>query len=168
MKYFLCSDFFGVNVDSDVLLRAVGAAHMHLRGFDAIRDSPMKTQVGCKGCHGPMDSGAAFLEGLTTSLFGNYSTGKTGQSKLFVKGADDYRGDGTGFGGLAKLFVGQPEYGACAVKRIFTSVMHREPVPAEASKMALMTEDFNAHGRDWSRSLRTFFVNDVFVKGDLP
>ena len=48
-----------IRVDSHVLLAAVGSDHKALRSLD-VSSSPMRTTVGCRGCHAPMDWGAGF------------------------------------------------------------------------------------------------------------
>ncbi len=114
---FLCTTFQSVRVDSHALLTAVGKDHNALRAFE-IHTSPMRSLIGCKTCHAPMDYGGGFLRQFATPLFGSYPTGIDADGKLYVGGGEDYRGEGRGLGRLSTLLIEQPEFTRCAVNRL--------------------------------------------------
>lgn len=117
----LCLDLKGVNVDSESVLSAVGKQHGDLQLLET--DSPMRTQTGCKGCHAPMDNTAGFLYAVKPSIQGNRRTsGNVPLAKLYVHGADDYRGEGSGFADLTKLIVKQPEFDSCMVRKTLNAL----------------------------------------------
>lgn len=144
-KRELCVDFKSVNVDSVSLRKAVGEAHGNLRGF-GLESSPMREQLGCKGCHAILDNGAAMLQGLATPLRGSFPTDNQARGSLYVLGASDLRGQGAGMAELARLMVRQPEYGRCLVTRSFSTLMRRQPLAAERAFVDRLVADFDKGG----------------------
>jgi hypothetical protein len=157
----LCTEFNSVHVDSEVLLKAVGTQHRNLRGLQAIVNSPMRTQPGCKGCHAPMDNTAGFLLGLQTALFGSSPTTVSPGGRLFVNGASDYRGEGVGYASLARLIVKQPEYAECFVKKIFGALRGRDPLNSEHPLVMKMTRDFERSHHSFLPLVREILATEV-------
>jgi hypothetical protein len=144
----LCVVFSSVHVDSDVLLKAVGGQHANLRALNSW-DSPMRHQVGCQGCHRPMDEGTAFLSGMTTPIFGAHPTGLRQPASFYLKGATDLRGSGEGMEGLGRFIVSQPEFAQCAAKTAFNNLLHRQPFDSELPLVDDLTKGFEAHHHSW-------------------
>ena len=155
---FLCVMFSGVNVDRDSLLAAVDKSHGNLRSLK-VHDSPMRSQVGCSGCHAPMDFGAAFLVGLTTPLYGASPTNERATGKLYVKGANDYRGEGVGFSGLGRLITAQPEFETCAVDRAFGLT---GTTGGQALKQELLSE-FQTNHHSLGPIVRRVLLSDAYI-----
>jgi hypothetical protein len=159
---FLCTEFLSVHVDSEALLKAVGAQHGNLRTLAAIGESPMRNQQGCKGCHAPMDNAAAFLVELQTALYGSYPTGLPAPGQLFLKGAGDYRGRGTGLADFARLVVAQPEFSECATRRTLELFLHRAPLNSERDLLSSLTNQFNTTGHRWLPLVRAVLLSKPY------
>ena len=127
---FLCARFDSVNVNRDVLLQSVAGHHNDVRALK-VHESPMRFQTGCSGCHAPMDFGAAFLVEIRTPLFGSFPVQEDARGKLYVNGANDYRGDERGLAGLARLIAKQPDFGSCTVDTTFQALVGRKPAVTE-------------------------------------
>jgi hypothetical protein len=151
LTLFLCTEFKSVHVDSDAVLKTVGNQVANLRALSAIGESPMRKQVGCKGCHAPMDNGGAFMTQLATPLFGGYLTELPAHGSLYVKGADDLRGEGVGYAGLARLVIAQPEFERCAAETVFRTLLKRSPLIGEEDLIGTFARGFHEHGHrfDW-------------------
>jgi hypothetical protein len=159
---FLCTHFTSVHVTSEALLGAVGKHDPNLR-FVSVSQSPMRTQIGCKGCHGPMDNAGGFLEGLQTTLNGVFPTGLVGRGKLYVQGPDDYRGEGQGMSGLSELVVRQPEFPRCAVAQTVEALVGRRPTLAEERSITQLLAEFEKQGRSYPSMVRSILHDPVYL-----
>ena len=165
----LCVELTSVNVDARTLLAAVGPAHANLRAFGiGLADSPMRKQAGCKGCHAPLDGVAAMLQEIATPLLGGYPTGADARGGLWVTGAADRRGEGTGLAALARLVVAQPEHGRCAVKTAWTSVLHRPPLASERAQLDALTTQFERGGRRLRPLIETILRSPAYRHPNSP
>jgi hypothetical protein len=147
LSQFLCVDFPANNVDSESLLAITHGQHEGVR-FE-VYESPMRQQSACSGCHAPMDSGSGFLVGLRPPLFGSIPTGKQVEGRLYVHGAEDFRGKGRGSASLASLLTQQPEFPRCATARLFTFLVGRPPRKTAEERRLLdeLTQTFERSGR---------------------
>jgi hypothetical protein len=164
---FLCTDFQSVHVDSETVLKTVGKQHAHLRAV-GIADSPMRKQVGCMGCHAPMDNATAFLVGLKTPLYGSSPTGLPAKGTFFLKGATDLRGEGAGFAGFAQLVAKQPEFEQCMVRHTFERIVQRSPLNVEQTGIEKLSHDFGIHHHDLAWLSREVFLSDSYTGGFQP
>ncbi len=164
---FVCSNFDGVGVDRDNLLRVVGTQHANVRAIK-VHESPMRSQVGCSGCHAPMDYGAAFLVGIRTQLLGAHPTSETAEGKLYVNGAQDYRGSGVGFGDLMTLVTKQPEFAPCTVDRAFVEVVGRKASPREHALRDELVEEFRSNGHVLKPVVRRLFLSEAYLSPESP
>jgi len=162
----LCSTFHAINVDADAILQAVGRQDSNLRTLSSIAESPMRTQKGCRGCHGPMDGAAGFLAELQAPMYGSHPTGQPGRGELMVSGARDLRGDGEGIAALAELVVAQPEFETCSVRRAFETVLHRPVRSADQKLFESLLISFRASGHRWRPTLRALLLSDVYRDPD--
>ncbi len=168
---YLCTEFQSVRVSSDVVLQAVHAqapsagAPLDLRSADAIGRSPMRTQVGCKGCHAPMDNAAAMLAGFQTAIRGSIPTGIEGRGQLYLKSPSDLRGEGAGAAALSRLVVAQPELDGCVAKRTYQLLLQHDVRAADRPFIEALGRDFAAHGRRYSTLVRALLVSPAYVGG---
>ncbi len=158
----LCTQFRSIRVDSHALLAAVEGNHSSIRSLD-VSKSPMRTLLGCKGCHAPMDFGAGFLEQFQTPLFGNAPTGRSGDGKLYVSGADDFRGEGHGIKDLTRLLTQQPEFPRCAVQRLVSRFLGERHVLHESPVIASSQKSFEGHGRNLEATIRSMLESPSYV-----
>jgi hypothetical protein len=138
---FLCARFDSVNVNRDVLLATVGKSHADVRALK-VHESPMRFQTGCSGCHAPMDFGAAFLLGLRTPLFGTYPIEDDARGKLYVNGANDFRGEGAGFSDMGRLIAAQHDFASCTVDTAFAGLVGRKAALPESGLTAALVQTF--------------------------
>ena len=147
---YLCTGFRSIHVSAEDVLTTVGHSHQNLSLSAIVRsspgDSPMQHQAGCRGCHVPLDNAAAFLLELSTSRYGSVPTGLHVTGKLYVNGAEDYRGAGVGAAAFSKLVVQQPEFSHCAVQSVFGKVVGRDPRASEKPLIDKLVAGFDAHG----------------------
>jgi hypothetical protein len=160
---FLCTDFNSVRVDSEALLKSIGHDNANLRALSSIGQSPMRRQPGCRGCHAPMDSAAAFLTGMGTTLFGQYLTGLPATGQLYVKGDTDLRGEGSGYEGLSRLAIGQPEFAECAVRRNFELLLGRGVATTDQDALAELGRRFNDDHHNWFQLIKNILRSDAFT-----
>lgn len=138
---FLCARFDSVNVNRDVLLQSVAGHHNDVRALK-VHESPMRFQTGCSGCHAPMDFGAAFLVELRTPLFGSFPAKEDARGKLYVNGANDFRGEESGLAGMSRLIAKQPDFGTCAVDTTFSAFVGRKPAVTERAFTQALADGF--------------------------
>jgi len=159
LSQFLCTDFPANHVDSEALLAVTRNQHRSVR-FE-VYESPMRNQASCSGCHAPMDFGAGFLVGLRPPLFGSIPTDKRVEGRLYINGASDLRGSGTGFGALMALVIRQPEFPRCTVSRMFTYLVGRPPraTDDEARVIAGLVQRFERSGRRLDALIRAILTS---------
>lgn len=160
---FLCVAFDSVHVDSNLLLQTVGKGDdfKHIRAL-APWDSKMRTQPGCQGCHGPMDSMTGFFAAIEPAINGS-ALGEARRSALFVQGAKDFRGEATGFAGLSGLIVRQPEFDACVVKNAFARLLGRSPRRSETAAIEAWTKGFTASHESYPSLVRSILASDNYL-----
>ena len=157
----LCiADFSSVDVTSDVVLLTTARAP-NLRLKD-VHTSPMRTQEGCKGCHGPMDSTAGFLTAIATPLYGSMPTGTTNEASLVVNSPSDVRGSGAGPGDLMRLYVEQPEFEPCSYQRFFAAFVGRAPTQVELREI---TRAMRSGTGSLKELFRIILSMDAFTRG---
>jgi hypothetical protein len=157
----LCSPGFdSVHVTSDVLLLTT-SKEPNLR-LKEVHNSPMRTQEGCKGCHGPMDNTAGFLTAIATPLYGSIATGRSNHATLMVNGPADARQTGVGPRGLLELVTAQPEFEPCQARRFFTYFVDRPPTERE---LALLERSARTKDRSMQQLLRAILLSDEFTHG---
>lgn len=161
----LCSEFSAVNVDADAILSAVGNNHENLRTLSSLLAAPMRFQNGCKGCHAPMDGAAAFLSELQAPLYGSYPTGQEAAGELFVTGAEDFRGKGSGIAALSRLVVAQPEFETCSVQRAFEEVFRRPLKSYDQTLYQELVSEFRENGHQWAPVIRALLMSDAYKDG---
>jgi hypothetical protein len=83
-------------------------------------------------------------------------------SKLYLSGANDLRGEGEGFSGLASLVVKQPEFARCAVQRNFERIMKRPVLGTDRAAIDALTARFEQNGRQFTWLLRELLSSDDF------
>lgn len=144
-----------------ILLTTHGSKNL---GTKEVHESPMRSQEGCKNCHGPMDNLTAFMLPLTIPNWGSIPTGREIPAKLYVAGPDDYRGTGAGYHGLMELVTHQPEFDSCTVQRFFGFFVGRAPDAAETEKLLAA---YRAQHRALLPFIKTILRSDAFAP-DLP
>jgi hypothetical protein len=162
LETYLCQSFASVHVDREALLGTVGAQHRDLRALTTIVDSPMRRQVGCQGCHNPMDGLSGFLIGINTALFGSSPTGLVPRGELYLRGGTDLRGQGVGLAELTRLAVTQPEFPRCLTRKVFESVVRRRALPGEEPLLDDLTHVFERAGRRLRPLVRAILLSRAF------
>jgi hypothetical protein len=142
----LCVEFESVHVDSGTILETFGGPGA-VGVAERPSQSPMRHQEGCSGCHRPLDETAGFQEGVTSGVYGAMFTGLGGAGKLFLKGAQDYRGEGIGMAALMQLIKHQPEYLQCVTRNTYRALSGREPDYHQRRELAGLEAGFEASGR---------------------
>jgi hypothetical protein len=159
----LCSTFRSSHVDRDAVLATVGNDAENIRGFDPIADSPMRQQEGCKGCHMPMDTTSGFMFEQQLSWRGGFMTPVHRKpAKMYIHGAEDYRGDGVGIAGFMKLLVAQPEYLDCTIEKTFEHVVQRAPVSSERRFIEELTKTFKQRKQDQVWLIRELLLSAAY------
>jgi len=161
LEEVLCTPLKGLNVNSTTLLNATSGQHRNIRPLK-VHESPMRSTPGCSGCHAPMDNGAAFLVGLRTALFGAYPTGDVAAGRLYVNGANDYRGSGQGFADLGRLLAAQPEFDTCALNRTWYTIIGEYPRAPERAQAEAVAAAFHAGGRRFPFLARAVLLSPTF------
>jgi hypothetical protein len=157
----LCiADFSSVDVTSDVvLLTTTKTPNLRLKD---VHTSPMRTQEGCKGCHGPMDNTAGFLTAIATPLYGSMPTGQMNEASLVVNGSSDDRGSGVGPGDLMRRYIEQPEFEPCSYQRFFAAFVGRAPTKVELHEISQAMRTGSGSLREL---FRTILSMDAFTRG---
>jgi hypothetical protein len=165
-NFFFCIDYSSINVDRDALLATAGDEIQNLRALDAISNSPMRKQDGCKGCHMPMDTTAGFLFEFELSWRGGFPRHEPAQpTDFYLQGAEDRRGNGKGLAGLMALFMKQPEFDACAVQKTLVNFVARGPMHSERATSDALVEGLRKHNRDLVWLVREVLMSPIYRRG---
>jgi hypothetical protein len=161
-RVMFCTEFDSVNVDREAFLQAVGGESANLQSFSAIVESPMRKQVGCSGCHMPLDSTVAFFGDFTIGPQGAYPRRDSAPIAKLYMGTQDVRGEARGVAGLMKLVIAQPEFRRCVARKLFERMNQRPPQNGEQPFMERLEQGLVDRKFDLAWAVREVLLGDAY------